>query len=323
MTKTVAALAEPLAEPIAELPVRRRGIPGWLRLAVPIVLLALAWHFADGPDALARLGRADWLLLGGALVAVNLQTVLSAWRWRRVAGALGIDIGMGRATGEYYLAQFANQTLPGGVVGDAARAVRSRGQAGIGRAAQAVVIERMAGQLALFAVLAAGLVAAAITPGGMRLPAPPSPTALAALAGGVGLAGLLLWRFGGRFAFFASFPRAVKTALLTPALLPGNVLLSLAIVAVNLTSFALCALATGTSLGIEGVLILVPLILCAMLVPATIAGWGFREGAAAGLFPLAGASAGAGLAASIAFGLVILVASLPGAFMLLGARKKS
>jgi uncharacterized membrane protein YbhN (UPF0104 family) len=302
-------------------PPPRKGIPGWLRVLVPVVLLALAWQFADGPDALARLGRADWTLLALAFLVVNLQTLLSAWRWQRVAAALGIRLGLGRAVKEYYLAQLANQTLPGGVVGDAARAVRTRSSAGLGRAAQAVMIERMAGQLALFAVLAAGLVAAGLTPGGMALPAAPSPILLAAIAGTIGLAALALWRWGGRVGFLASFPQAISAALLAPRLLPGHIALSLAIVAANLASFSLCALATGTVLGIEGILILVPLILCAMLVPATIAGWGFREGAAAALFPLVAASAGAGLAASIAFGLVILVASLPGAFFLFTGRK--
>ena len=54
-----------------------------------------------------------------------------------------------------------------------------------------------------------------------------------------------------------------------------------------------------------------------MLVPLTIGGWGLREGTAAALFPLVGGSGEAGLAASIAFGLVLLASSLPGAITLL------
>ena len=44
-----------------------------------------------------------------------------------------------------------------------------------------------------------------------------------------------------------------------------------------------------------------------------------HEGAAAAFFPLAGASATAGLAASIAFGLVFLISTLPGLALLLAA----
>jgi uncharacterized membrane protein len=49
-----------------------------------------------------------------------------------------------------------------------------------------------------------------------------------------------------------------------------------------------------------------------MLVPLSVAGWGYREGAAAAVFPLIGASAAAGVSASVVFGAVMLGASLPG-----------
>jgi glycosyltransferase 2 family protein len=83
-------------------------------------------------------------------------------------------------------------------------------------------------------------------------------------------------------------------------------------VACNLAAFAFCARATGTALPLAAILALVPLILLTMVLPLTIGGWGLREGAAAALFPLAGASAAAGLATSIAFGLMLLVSVLPG-----------
>ena len=54
------------------------------------------------------------------------------------------------------------------------------------------------------------------------------------------------------------------------------------------------------------------MILFAMVLPLSISGWGLREGAAAALFPLAGLSASAGLAASVAFGLTFLAITLPG-----------
>ena len=63
----------------------------------------------------------------------------------------------------------------------------------------------------------------------------------------------------------------------------------------------------------SAVLTLVPLVLLTMLIPITISGWGLREGAAAALLPVAGAAASASLAASVTFGLVALVAVLPGA----------
>jgi hypothetical protein len=61
------------------------------------------------------------------------------------------------------------------------------------------------------------------------------------------------------------------------------------------------------------------MVLFAMLLPISIAGWGLREGAAVILLPIAGFSATEGLAASVTFGLVSLVAVIPG---LLFVKKK-
>lgn len=271
-----------------------------LRVGAALVLLALAWHFADGDAALERLAQADWRWLGAAVLAVNLQTVLSALRWRLTARALGQRIDRVQAVGEYYLAQLVNQTVPGGVLGDAGRAVRARHSADLLRSGQAVVIERLAGQIALAAVL---LPALALTGHGLW--------ALGLLALGLGLV------VGTR-----ALPRL--RALLTPLrrALAGRdvrsrqIALGFAIVVANLASFAFCAYASGTALPLSAILTLVPLILSAMLVPLSIAGWGWREGAAAALFPLAGATPEAGLAASAAFGAVLLLSSVPGLFWL-------
>ena len=91
---------------------------------------------------------------------------LSAWRWRLTAQRLGAPIRFGEALREYYVATFLNQVLPGGVMGDAARAWRharlSRTEAmdgaPVGLAAwHAVLIERASGQLALLGVVLATL----------------------------------------------------------------------------------------------------------------------------------------------------------------------
>lgn len=291
-----------------------------LRLLPPVVIIGLLWNLADGPAALALLADADWLYLALAFVAVNLQTVASAWRWHRVAARLGQDIPPGHAVAEYYLSQLVNQSLPGGVLGDAARAVRARHQAGLGIAAKAVVIERLAGQIAMFGVLALALAWALLTPGGLAL----SIGINQLLAGGLVLLviaalGLLASQLARRY-WRHDLGNSIVKALIAKGAWIEQLPLAGVIVTLNLASFTLCALATGTTLSPEGIVVLVPLILCAMLVPTTVAGWGFREGAAAALFPLAGATAAAGFAASLAFGLVILAASLPGLIFLLRHR---
>jgi glycosyltransferase 2 family protein len=309
-------------ELVAEEPGRLvRWLHGGLRLVVPVVVLGFLWNIADGPGALALLKNPDWRWLALAFVAVNLQTIVSAWRWHRVALRLGLAIPPRQAVSEYYLAQIVNLSLPGGVVGDAARAVRARHGAGLGTAIRAVVIERMAGQIALFAVLIVAVVGSVIVPGGLALELDSRYLLLglgAALV--VGFAMVVAARQR-RWRWPSHLLQASRQSLVARGAWIEQSTLGLVIVVLNLFSFALCALATGTVLSAEAILVLVPLILSAMLIPATIGGWGFREGAAAALFPLAGASASAGFATSVAFGLVILAASLPGLPVLLQARR--
>jgi hypothetical protein len=67
---------------------------------------------------------------------------------------------------------------------------------------------------------------------------------------------------------------------------------------------------------------MLPLALLAMLgmVVPGIAGWGPREGATAWVFGAAGLGAGQGVATAVVYGVMVLVAALPGALVLLGGR---
>jgi hypothetical protein len=57
-------------------------------------------------------------------------------------------------------------------------------------------------------------------------------------------------------------------------------------------------------------------VLLAMALPLSMAGWGLREGAAALLWAAAGLDVAQGVAISISYGLVVLLSTLPGAWVL-------
>jgi len=277
-----------------------------LRLAVAGGLLAALWHWLDGPEALAHLrqARPGWLALGFGLLSA--QIVLSALRWRLTAARLGQHFGAGFAVREYYLAVLANMTLPGGVIGDAGRAVRARADAGLGVSVQAVVIERLAGQVALAAVLVPGLL---LWPGWAG-------RGLGLLVLMVAAAGVAVWLARAGPGMLRGLGRSLARAWWRDGAWRAQLGLSLAILACNIGGFAACAVAVGAGLPAVAVPVIVPLTLAAMLVPVSISGWGLREGAAAVLWPLAGLTAEAGIAASIAFGLTALAASLPAVALL-------
>ncbi|WP_411836987.1 lysylphosphatidylglycerol synthase transmembrane domain-containing protein [Paracoccus sp. ME4] len=295
-----------------------------LQILVALGVMTLLWFGLDGRQALRLLAQADPFWLGAAMLALTVQTVLSALRWRVTARQLDQSIPMTRAIGEYYLAQVVNQSLPGGVLGDAGRAVRARHQAGLRRAGAAVAIERLAGQVSLFLVLAVGALTVTVMPGGLTLPTWVMGLIGTLMAGAVALIVVLagVGQLGGRAGgMVRDLRRALRVTLLAPGALPRQLALNLSITVVNLAAFAFCARATGTVLSPSEAAVLVPLILLTMILPLTVSGWGLREGAAAALFPLVGASAQAGLAASLAFGLVFLASSLPGVLVLLAQRR--
>jgi uncharacterized membrane protein YbhN (UPF0104 family) len=288
-----------------------------LQVAVALGLLAVLWQVADGRAALGHLAAADPLWLAAALLALTAQTVLSALRWRLTAGQLGIALDRRTALREYYLSQIVNQALPGGVLGDAGRAVRARAQAGLLASGQAVLFERLAGQAALLVLFAAAVLGTLAVPGGFDWPGWLLPPVLGGLGGAAGV--VLVLRLGGprlpgrAGRAMAGLGAAFLRAVWAPGVRARQAAMSLGTALCNIAAFAFCAAAVGLTLSPAAALVLVPLILFTMLVPITVSGWGLREGAAAALLPLAGATASEGLAASVAFGLAVLVAALPGA----------
>lgn len=294
-----------------------------LRTLLGTGCLILLWHLADGATALRYLAAADSAWMAGALLVLTMQTLLSALRWRLTARQLGIHLDRRTAVREYYLSQLVNQLLPGGVLGDAGRAFRARAQAGLMASGQAVVFERLAGQLGLIAVFIAGVVGTGVVPGGFWVPEGVLFAALGfALAGAVTLA---VCQASGRLQSrllrslpartrqgITNFIAAFAHSLAARDVRIYQVLLSLGTALCNITAFACCVYAVGAILPIPAAWVLVPIILMAMLIPLTPGGWGLREGAAAALLPLAGVTSTEGLAASVAFGLALLVATLPG-----------
>jgi uncharacterized membrane protein YbhN (UPF0104 family) len=287
-----------------------------LQFVVTAGLLVLVWRLADGADAVGILVAASpaWLVLAVSLLI--LHTVLGALRWRVTAAPLGIDLTRRRAVAEYFLAQLANTALPGGVLGDAGRAARSRHEAGLAPAAGAVVLERAIGQLALLVVLGAAFVGTLALPSGITWP-PGVAIALAvalSIAWTVTLVAAVAARRSspdtrGRLArVFAG----IRTSTAAPGVAVRQVLLSAGTTASLLSAFACCALAVGAPMSPVAVAAVVPVVLFAMLLPISIGGWGVREGAAVALLPIAGLSGAQALAASVAFGICALASVLPG-----------
>lgn len=249
-----------------------------------------------------------------AMLIIQFQSVLSAIRWRFTAGRLGQDISMSLAVREYYVATGLNQILPGGMAGDAFRAYRNRaeGTGGWKRPARAVLLERLSGQVAFFALTGCGLLAWPVVFAG-HLPNGFIEIVLvfALLAASLFIAALvwkskLLPRFDGlkpdlAQAYWNDGALAIQTGL------------SVLIVLSYVVTFMIASDAVGAQLPLIAAATVIPLCLMTMLIPAGIGGWGTRELAAAALWPVFGFTAAQGVSASLLYGAVSLAAAaLPG-----------
>jgi len=291
---------------------RTRGFV--VRLAVSLSILAFLAVIIDPGavlDSLRRL-RPGWVL--AALGVSVLQVTASAWRWRYTAGRLGVELPLRRAVSEYYLASFLNQILPGGVLGDVSRAWRharvasvrsARGEASLARSlpsVHAVILERLSGQVVMIVVAACS----AAFLGGLR--------AVAVVLAGCLAASLLVRgvRRHARIPGTASFADNARAAFGGGAL-PVQLATSLLVVASYLGVYLMGSRAVGVQTPVAVLVPLVAPVLVSMLLPVTVAGWGVREGAAAALWGAVGLSAHDGVAISVVYGLLVLVATLPGA----------
>ena len=288
-----------------------------LRIVAGVAVLgAVLWQTGTGPVVGGVRSLDLWTLGLGAALAIP-ATVACAWRWHLVARELGVGVDMGPAVASCYRAQFLNATLPGGILGDVHRGVRHGRDAGdAGRGLRAVGWERLAGQV-VQAVIA--MVVLLLLPSPVRSS---MPAVLAVLAAGF-VAAALVVRHVRRTDSTSSVPRMLRAArddlrcgLMVRRAWPGVVLASTVAVALHLSTYLVAARAVGITASPMTLLPVALLVLLAAGLPLNIAGWGPREGMAAWSFGAAGLGADQGVAAAAAYAVIVLVASLPGAAIL-------
>lgn len=291
-----------------------------LKLAVTVGLL---WWLLDGIDSSAVAGRLTAIgplavLVALLLLAAHLPAI--AARWGVICHAVGHPLRLGTLVRLTYVGVFFNQVLPAPVGGDAMRVWGAR-RAGLplGKATAGVVLERLwgLGTLVLFAApvwpflldgdsprlaLAVGstLVAVTATVAAMWV-LRRAPAALARrLPGSIG-------RFLDDARETAWPPDRVLLLLLWS--LSGHI--------AAVACVAALAGAMRIPVGPLEILVVVPIVLLAAVVPLSFAGWGVREGAMVAALARFEVPAADALALSIGFGLVLLLLSLPGAALFL------
>jgi hypothetical protein len=295
----------------------RRFGPSLLRPAVGVTVL---WFLARQVGAAPfenGLRAVTWQAVVAAVTLTALTTVCSAWRWRVVARALGVGIGLPSAACAYYRSLFLNSVLPGGVLGDVHRAVTHGRRAGdVSRGLRAVGWERLWGQVIQAMVTVVVL---------LTLPSPVRPALPYVLAGVVGVAGCAALavraaasRGRPRLALAARAVSAdLRRGLLAPGVWPQLTVASVLVVAGHTATFVIAARVAGCTAPLGELVALLMVIQTAVVIPLSIGGWGLREGAAAWAFAAAGLGAAAGVTVATLYAVVMLAAVAPGAGLLL------
>jgi glycosyltransferase 2 family protein len=242
--------------------------------------------FRPALDVLAPWPIVAALVLGGAAIAAQSA------RWRVVVLGSGNPLGRRRALVECYRSSALNSVLPGGIAGDAWRAWRQRIDAPRGWVPSAVSVatERVAG-------LGVLLTTAAVV---LLVEGHPA-YAGCALVGAVAAC------------FMIRRPMQRLTAADRACVWGWS--------AVALTALVALAVVVGRTLDVPGgigVLMTLGVVqLAGMSVPLSIGGWGPREAAGALAASVVGVAPSAGIAMAAGYGLLTMVAVLPGFVALL------
>jgi hypothetical protein len=110
----------------------------------------------------------------------------------------------------------------------------------------------------------------------------------------------------------------IRNGLLARGAWLGIALASVLVVGGHVVTFLIAARTAGTTAPPSRLLPLALLVMLAMVLPS-VGGWGPREGMTAWVFGAAGLGAERGVATAVVYGVMVLVASLPGAAFLVVA----
>jgi hypothetical protein len=215
------------------------------------------------------------------------------------------------AVAAYYRAMFLNVVLPGGVVGDVHRGIsHGREVSAVGRALRAVAWERFAGQV-VQVVLTVIILLALPSPVQSYMPL----VAIGVLAAAGSVVLIVRVRAGATRSAWGRVRDAmageIRKVLCRRTWL-GIALASALVFCGHVATFLIAAQTAGVAAPLSRMLPLAVLVVAVMVVPS-VGGWGPREGATAWVFGAAGLGADRGIVTAVAYGVMVLVACLPGA----------
>lgn len=298
-----------------------------LKLAVTLASLYLISHSISLEVVGNLFSHLQWTWFAMALLVFMLAQLVSALRCAYVVRTLGGELGLSAAVRAHFVGLWFNQVLPTGLGGDVVKIALIRGQTGLGIATRSVVIDRVSGLMILMFMLMIQLPLYLIHLEDRH------GVAAIALASSVSFFGLvfLAWlahaqqeKFTGWFGVRHVMKLLADIWLFCKRRPLWQQFWTSLVVHVNgIVVFGLIGHALGLTVDPLLFFLMVPLVFLVALLPFSFAGWGLREAGAIWIFAMIGIPREGALSMSIAFGVLMLIAGLPGllAYALTGRPK--
>ena len=304
---------------------KKRTVNYSIKLAVTGGLLFLIFRSVNTGDATTALTAVSPFYLLIALLLQLSSNTVAASRWYLIMSRIGFGQPFLFFLKSYFKGTFFNQGLPTSIGGDGLRILDcSRGKEAAEDAFYGVFIDRIIGL--------AGLLLLNITALAMNRTLLPINVYYPLLVILSGLTcSLILLFFLRKFRFFVTGRYlgflgrlSERYFLVYSSLTSISAQLGLSILThlLAMTAFLMIGRGVGLDFSLQVYLVLVPPVILLTILPISLAGWGVREGAMVGFFLLVGADKSRVLTFSILYGLVALVASLPGLVVYLTQKNK-
>jgi len=291
---------------------------GWLiRVLITVAILILIFRNIEFSNVKDIILDANISLLLLAILFQLLSTLLAGYRWGRVMKKMDFGQRSDFYMRSYFKGSFFNQGLPTSIGGDAIRVldVASHGHrkrdAFIG-----VFIDRVLG---LAGLLILNLIANFFLPGLL----PDNLSLMINVIVASGLIGFISFIYihkikalniGRLFNYILRISERLNKILHDTRSISFHLVIGILIHLFSIINIYLVGQSVGLEYDLLTMAVIVPPVILLTLIPISLAGWGIREGAMIGLFGLIGAAQANILSMSIIYGIILIIASLPGLY---------
>ncbi|MCI0655035.1 MAG: flippase-like domain-containing protein [Methylococcaceae bacterium] len=284
-----------------------------IRFAASIALIGVLGNRLDLEKVFRALQGFDESA-GLAMFGVNILLIfVFAKRWQVIASGLDFDLPYLQLVRAIWLASFLGQFGPTLVIAEATRFQLFKKKTSVPKLIASQVLDRLSGQIVLFmlVLLLFPYYLAQLDAKWQKL--------LWVIPGAILFAAFILHFLDRRILSLPHSDRAIE--LLGRRGLPGHYGLSLIIQILLVLNFGLAAMGLGIRDQLLPMLLMVPLLFAAItLLPIAISDWGSRESAAAILLSSGALDAETVVSISVLYGLIHLLAALPGGLFLMHSR---